>query len=252
MATHDTGGGVRIKRIDEPGHVLIIISAFDKKLQESADRHIGDRIEPVEFDTVLGAEFFLELGFDGLLFWRQERSDGIVDKIQGKPAVRSTIAEAVQETKRFYRLLEDSVATLCIGLARAVRRKRGDDLDSMASEKFPQVGLRGDQQHGEVAAIHHLPSESAGLFDQPTEPGVEFWRSSCDVYSWDVGLGQSLNTLLRCLQGHGLGTIRAGVHMAVTTSLVTELADIDLKDAYSCRTERVEAGSMELRIKRGV
>src|SRR6185437_10089013 len=149
-------------------------AAFDEELQESADRHVGDRVEPVELDAMTSAQFFLELCFYGILLRREECADGVVDKVQGEPAVRSSIAETVQETECLHRFFKDAVASLRIGLAGTIRGKRCDDLDTMAGQKFRQVSLRGQQQHGKVAAIDDMPVETTDLFDQPTKVRIEF------------------------------------------------------------------------------
>ena len=81
IPAHDAGGCGGIERIGQARHVLIIVAAFDEELQEPADRHVGDRVEPVELDPMPGPQFLLELRFDGILFWGQERADGIVDQV---------------------------------------------------------------------------------------------------------------------------------------------------------------------------
>ena len=158
-----------VERIGQARHVLIIVAAFDEELQEPADRHVGDRVEPVELDAMRGAAFFPKLGFDGLLLWRQERTDGIVDQVQGEPAIRQAIAESVQQTECHHRFLKNAVASLCIGLAGTVRRKRGDDFHLVVSQEFREIRLGRKQQHGQITAIHHMPAKPAGLFDEPAK-----------------------------------------------------------------------------------
>ena len=250
IPTHDAGGGGGIERVGQARHVLVIVTAFNKELQEPADRHVGNRVEPVEFDSVPGPQFFLELRFDGLLLWRQERADGIIDQVQCEPAIQSAIAESVQETERFHRFLKNSIASLRIGLAGTVRRKRGDDLDLVVSQKFHEIRLGREQQYGQITAIHHMSAKPAGLFDKPAEVGVQLRCAACDIDCGNVRLGQSLHTVLRRFQGHGLGTIRAGIHMAVATGLIAQFADVDLKDGDAGRLERKQIGLSEAKVKR--
>jgi len=144
-AAHHTGGSSGVERIDQPRHVLVVVPTLDEKLQEPADRHVGNRVESVEFDAVTGAEFLLELGFNGLLLRRQECSHRIVNKIQDKAAVRLSVAESIQETECVYRFLKDAVPALGISLARAVGRKRGDDFYLMTCQELCEIGLRRKQ-----------------------------------------------------------------------------------------------------------
>ncbi len=64
VPAHDAGGCSRGERIGQARHVLIIVAAFEEELQEPADRHVGDRVEPVELNPMLGQQFFLKLCFD--------------------------------------------------------------------------------------------------------------------------------------------------------------------------------------------
>ena len=196
IATHDVGGGSGVEGIGQARHVLIIVAAFDKELQEPADRHVRDRIQPVKLDAVAGVQLLPKLGFDGFLFGRQERANRIVDQVQGEPAVRPAIAESVQQTECHHRFLKNAVASLCIGLAGTVRRKGGDNFDLVVSQEFREIRLGRKQQHGQITAIHHMSAKPAGLFDEPAKMRIELRRAACDINCGNVRLGQRLDALL--------------------------------------------------------
>src|SRR5512147_1378385 len=156
-ATHDTGGSRRIECIGEAVHIAGIVAALDKKLQKPADRHIGDRVEAVEYDAEPGEELPFEQGFRRLLFGRQECTDRVVDQVQGEPAPILSIPQTVQDADGLDRLVEDAVSSLSVGLRRAIIGQGRDDFDLMGGKKAGKVLLRGYEQHGQVTAIYHMP-----------------------------------------------------------------------------------------------
>ena len=249
MPAHDTGGGSRIKRIGEARHILIIVSAFDKELQEPADRHVGNCVEPVEFDAVPRTKFVLELRFDGLLLGRQERADRIVDQVQDETAPILSIPQMVQDADGLDRFVEDAVSSLSVGLRGAIIRQGSDDFDLMGRKKFRKILLRGQQQHRQVAPIHDMPVESTGLFDQPAEIRIQLRRAPRDIHGRNVRVGQGPYAVFGCLQGHGFRTIGPGIHVTVTACLIAQFSDIDLEDRDARGMERKQSGLAELTVE---
>src|SRR5437870_5929611 len=147
VAAHDAGRGSGIEGVGQSFHILLIVAALQEKLKKPADRHIGDRIEMVELDTMTSQEFFAKLRFDGLLLGREKGSYRITDEIQRQPTARLAVAEPIEEAKRLDRSLKDTLASLRIGLAGAVIGKRCDDFHTMLGEELCQVRLGRKEQH---------------------------------------------------------------------------------------------------------
>lgn len=81
IAAHDTSRGSGIEGVGQSFHVLLVIAALEEKLKKPADRHVGDRIEMVELDTMASQEFFSKLCFNGLLPGREKSSYRIAHEI---------------------------------------------------------------------------------------------------------------------------------------------------------------------------
>src|SRR5688572_62249 len=100
VAAHDTGCGRGIEGVGQSFHILFVVATLHQKFKKSADRHVGDRIEMVELDTMTSPEFFSKLRLDRLLLGREKRSYRIAYEIQRQPAVWLAVTELVEEPKR--------------------------------------------------------------------------------------------------------------------------------------------------------
>ena len=87
IAAHDTCSRGWVEGIGQPLHIPLVISALDEELQEPANRHVGDREQPVEDDAVAARQFAPELRFDRLLLRWKKCADGIVGKIKERHGV---------------------------------------------------------------------------------------------------------------------------------------------------------------------
>ncbi len=249
VAAHDTGRGSRIEGVGQSFHILFVVAALHQKFKKPADRHIGDRIEMVELDTMASPEFFSKLRLDRLLLGREKRAYRIAHEIQRQPAARLSVAELVEESERLDRFLKYAIAALRIGLVGSVIGQRCDDFHTMPGEELCQVRLGRKQQDRQVTAIHHMATQCPALFNQPTKIGVEFRRSACDIDGLNIRLGESANALLRRFAGHVFRPVRPRIDMAVPAGLIAELADIDLKHCDPGSAKRKQADVIELRVK---
>jgi hypothetical protein len=127
----------------------------------------------VELDAVAGPEFFPKLRFDRLLLGRKKGPYRIADQIQSETAAGTAVSKCIQALQGLDGFLKDSVTPLRIGLAGAVLGKRSDDFHTMQGEELCQVRLGGQEQHGQVASIHHVATQCPALFDQPAKIWIE-------------------------------------------------------------------------------
>ena len=136
VAAHDTGRGSGIESAGQSFHILFVVAALQEKFEIPADRHVGDRIEMVEFDAMASPEFLSKLHFNRFLLGREKGSHGITHEIQRQPAARLAVAELIEKAKRLDRLLKHALASLRIGLAGAVIGQRCDDFHPMPCEEL--------------------------------------------------------------------------------------------------------------------
>src|SRR4029078_11225549 len=119
----------------------------------------------------------------------------------------------------------------------------------MSGQKFGQVGLRRQQQHGKVAPVHDMTLQSARLFDQPTEVGIKLRCASSDIERWNVGLCQGLKAELRRYARHAFRPVRTRIDVAMPADLIAELSNVDLKDSNAGRPKWMETGPVHRHLK---
>ena len=159
IAAHHAGGGGRVVGLDELLHVAIVVVGSEQELEETADRHVRDRVERVEHDSVANEKLAPEIGFDRGLRRGQERAHRIVNQIQLQSGTFPAVAQTVEQAKRFDRFIEHALAALRIGIGGHEVGQAGDDLDLVLRQESSQVFLRRQQQDAQIAAVHHVPAE---------------------------------------------------------------------------------------------
>ena len=252
VATHDAGRGNGVEGVGQSLHILLVVAALQEKLEKSADRHVGDRIEAVELDAMARQEFLSKLCFDRFLPGREKGSDRIAAQVQGEAAIGTAIPECIQALQSLDGFLEYSVTPLRISLTGSVIGERRDDFHTMLGEEFCQVRLGGEEQHRQVTSIHHVTTQRPALFDQPAKVGVEFRCPTRDIDRRNIGLRESLDALLCRFAGHAFGAVRPRIDVTMSACLIAELADIDLKDGDPGGAKREQADAIELRLEGGV
>jgi len=185
------------------------------------------------------------------LLGREKGSYRIVDEIQRQPAARLAVTESIEEAKRLDRFLKNALASLRVGLAGAVRGQRRDNFHTMPGEELAQIGLRWEQQHGEVAPIQHMATEGTSLLDEPAKVRVQFRCPTREIDRGNIGLSESLDALLSRFSGHAFASVRSRIDMTVPTGLIAEFADIDLKDRDPGGAKRKQTDLIEVRLEGG-
>ena len=214
------------------------VNAVIGTARKAADRHVGDRQEAVEDDAVSQLQLALVVALERGLVAGEEGPHRVVDEVEHEP-LALPVAGLVQQAQGLQALREDPVAPLRVGTGRAERGERRGHLDAVLAQEAEEVALRGQQQHGEVAAVDDAPAQREGLRHQEAELRVELRRPAGDVEGGDPGLpAQELHDLLGRLAADHLAAVGAGVHVAVGAGLVAELADVDLQDLDRVGLER--------------
>ena len=94
-----------------------------------------------------------------------------------------------------------------------------------------------------------MATQCPALFNQPAKVGVEFRCSTRDIDRWNIGLSESPYALLCRFSGHAFGSVRPCIDVTVTTGLIAEFADIDLKDGDPGGAKRQQADVIELHLE---
>jgi hypothetical protein len=116
----------------------------------------------------------------------------------------------------------------------------------MRGEKLSQIRLRWQQQHGEIAAIYHVASERASLFDKPAKVGIQLRGSTRDVDGWNIGISQSSDAEFGRLPRHALYPIRPCIDVTMPARLVAQFPNVDLKDRNTGCVKGEETRAIQL------
>src|SRR5260370_38104954 len=76
--------------------VEIELSVGNEDCAEALNRHVGERVEPVENNAVTLAEHALVVVLERLLLRRQRRPLGIVADVEPEPRLGAAVAEPVE------------------------------------------------------------------------------------------------------------------------------------------------------------
>ena len=115
-------------------------------VEEAADRHVGEREEPVERDAVVAGEPGLPLALQRGLRAGQEGAGRVADERQAAPRVALAVARGVQPPQRLDRPVEGALAPLGVRVEPAVVGQGADDLDPARAE--PRGQVRGSAAAG--------------------------------------------------------------------------------------------------------
>ena len=111
-----------------------------------------------------------------------------------------------------------------------VVRERATTSTPCAAKNSADRACAGRLEDGQVAAVHHPPSEPRGA--APRASGTRGFSSGAPPVMSTVGIavrGERLEARLHRLAAHHLAAVGPGVDVAVAAGLVAELADVDLQ-----------------------
>src|SRR5262245_36569887 len=236
-AHHLVEVGVEVRALQQV-EVAVELAVGNEDRAEALNRHVGERVESVENDAVIFAEHALVVVLERLLRRRQRRTLGIIDEVEHEPSLGAPVAQPIEGFQPADGRFEHALAALAIDVVFEIAGKRSDDLDPLAGEKFGEVLLAGDFENGEIAAIHHAHAHGPRGGNQSTKMRVEFRRAAGDVEGRQALSRKESEHRVDYLARHSLGTVRAGVDVAVHAGLIAAIADIDLKRVEPAAPDR--------------
>src|SRR5712691_4541644 len=101
-------------RVLQKVEVAVELALGHEDRAEALDRHVGERVEPVEHDAVALAEHALVVGLERRLRRRQRWSLRIVDEVEHEPRRLVTVAERVEPLEPADGTIEHTLAALTI------------------------------------------------------------------------------------------------------------------------------------------
>ena len=99
-------------RRPQPRHVVGKLALGNQRAAEARDRHVGERVEPVEHDAEVLAELALVIGLELRLRRRQRWPLRVVDEVQRQVAAGEAVTQRVEALQSADALVEDAVAAL--------------------------------------------------------------------------------------------------------------------------------------------
>src|SRR4029450_4418248 len=81
VSAHEPVNRCWVKRIYQHLHVFLKLMIVPQKCRESPDWHVGNRIEFVKHDAEMREKLSFVIGFQFILWPRQERADRIVNQM---------------------------------------------------------------------------------------------------------------------------------------------------------------------------
>src|SRR5262245_34963761 len=82
--------------VAEETEIVVELAFGNQRRAEPLDRHVGERVETVEYDTVTLAEDAFVIGLKRGLRRRQRRTLRIVDQVDGKARAVAAVTQGVK------------------------------------------------------------------------------------------------------------------------------------------------------------
>src|SRR5437867_1217494 len=212
----------------------------DDRAAEALDRHVGQRVEPVEYNPKALAELALVVLLQFFLRWRQRRPLWVIDQVQHEPTRFAAVAELVESSQRADAGVEYTFATLAIDILFQVAGQRRDDLHPLIGEKLREIMLTRLLQNGEVAPVDHPQTKCPCAGDKLTKQRMQLRCATGHVERWDAVLLQKRQHCVDVLSRHLLRPIRPGRYVTMRARLVAAIAKVDLQGFEALATERRE------------
>ena len=210
---------------------------------ETLDRHVGERVEPVERDAEVRLQLAFVVGFKRRLRRRQRWPLRVVDEVEHEAGAGLRVAERIELLQGGDALVEHTLAALAVDVLDRVARHRGDHLDALRSEKFGQPMLARLEKDRQVATVDHVHAGITGGHHQAAEMLVQLGCTAGEVERFDAPALQHLEHQVDggCL--HHLGAVRAGIHVAVQARLIALVAEVDLQRVEVLAAQGREVGA---------
>src|SRR6266705_2362781 len=226
-------------------HVGAELSSGDERRAESGDRHVGERVEPVEADAEALAEHPLVVRLEVFLRGRQRSSLRVVHEVEREMRALHAVAERIQALERADARFVYALAALPVDQFFGIAGKRVDDLDTLGGEELREILLAGLFENGEIASVDHVSAERAGAPDELPEMRIQLGCAAGDVERADArGLEVAQHGVHR-LPVHLLGARGTRVDVAVHAGLVALVAEVDLKRFQALPCAEREIGDLE-------
>src|SRR5256885_9316136 len=226
-------------------HVGVELSPGDERRAESGDRHVGERVEPVEADAEALAQHPLVVRLELFLRGRERSALRIVDEVEREARALRSVPERVETLERTNTRLVHAFAALPVDQLFGVAGKRGDYLDAPGGKELCEILLAGLFENGEIAAVDHVRAQRASTVNVLPAMRIELGRAAGDVERADARSLEVAQHGVHRLPVHLLGARGASVDVAVHAGLVALVAEVDLERRETLAAYRGKVGDFE-------
>ena len=246
-AAHDllqVGGVVRLFQGEQ---IPVQLPLADQCAAETLDGHVAQGVQVVEGDAVLIIKVCLVFLLQFLLPRRQERAQGIIDQVQGKPAAGPAVAQVVEPAQGGNALREHSLAALPVHVLLRVARQGGDDLHALPRQEPRQVLESRFLQYGEIAAVNDVHAQVAGAYHQAAETGVHLRRPAGNIQRADLFPAQEIYDRVQGGLPHFFLAVGIGIGVAMQAGQIAAQPYVDLQSLQFASLYGGEIAGLQMR-----
>ena len=185
------------------------------------------------------------IGLQGLLVRRQRRPLRVVDQVQAEARARYTITQRVQLLQGHNAFVKHTITALFVHIGGGITGHRRHDVHLVFGQKRSQAFLPLLQQNRQVAAVDHAHTHGAGRHHQVTEAPVQLRRPASQIQGLYLTRLQHLRNQGQRGLVHHLGSVGAGVDMAMQATLVAFVAQVDLQGLQGSALDGRELGLLQ-------
>ena len=196
---------------------------------EPCDRHVGNGVQVIEFDSkVAGQLFFVGLFQRALVGWKK-RPEGVVNEVEYEPCTVPPVAQCIQLMEPFNALLKGSFSTLFVDIFGPVTGQRGHNFHSVFCQKSRGVLLRRETQHGQIAAVDDVVAQLTCGNHQSTKGWMKLGCPPSDVHGPNArARPEDREQSVHRPFIHGFGPMGPRTHVAMPAHLIAALAKVEL------------------------
>ena len=153
----------------------------------------------------------------------------VIDQIQGESGIIAAITKFIQALQATNTSVEYTFASLLVNIGYGIAWQRRYDFYTMFCQELSQAFLARLRQNGEIAAINDMNASLIRIADQLSEMVVHLWCTAGEVQRCHTSGFHDGDDQPQIFFPHHLGTIRAGIDMAVQASLIAAVPQIYLQ-----------------------
>ena len=160
---------------------------------------------------------------------RQKSAARVIHQVQLQSGIRLAVTQGVELLQPGNGTFKHAFTTLGIDILLAVARQGRHHLHPLLRQKFPQGFLARFIQYGQIAAIDYINIERTCRCNQITKTRMQFRCATGQIQRLHAMGFQYAQHIVQGRIVHQFSALGAGVDMAVSTTEIAQIAQIDLQ-----------------------